>query len=229
MCMQRIRHRPCKAALRRNPSWTHKASILSEFGTEQLELIYTSAKTGNPEYAQKTEAVIAFLNRLFPDKVRPHVPMHRDPASTWYIVSAPQKWLASHSDSLLLQSTLPGHQGRHLCLDWACILGVLPEWQCLNCLLQGLLPLYIHPASGEATTQMVSMGAMGDSYYEYLLKARDSPSLLLCTASRSKHTLPLVGDLPESWLCQQHPPWGLTASHAPQMHGSGAGLKYCPS
>lgn len=36
--------------------------------------------------------------------------------------------------------------------------------------VQGLLPLYIHPTTGEATTQMVSMGAMGDSYYEYLLK-----------------------------------------------------------
>ena len=48
-------------------------------------------------------------------------------------------------------------------------------------LLQGLLPLYIHPATGEATTQMVSMGAMGDSYYEYLLKARSN--LQHCTLS----------------------------------------------
>jgi hypothetical protein len=61
-----------KCIVRRNPSWTHKASILSEFGTEQLELIQTSLKTGNPEYARKTEAVIVFLNRLFPDRVRPH-------------------------------------------------------------------------------------------------------------------------------------------------------------
>ena len=36
--------------------------------------------------------------------------------------------------------------------------------------MQGLLPLYIHPQTGQATTQMVSLGAMGDSYYEYLLK-----------------------------------------------------------
>ncbi|EIE24199.1 glycoside hydrolase [Coccomyxa subellipsoidea C-169] len=87
----------------RNPTWTQKASILSEFGTEQLELIQTSLKTGNPVYAQKTEAVIKFLN---------------------------DKW----------------------------------------CSMQGLLPLYIHPQTGQATTQMVSLGAMGDSYYEYLLK-----------------------------------------------------------
>ncbi|BDA46113.1 Mannosyl-oligosaccharide 1,2-alpha-mannosidase IA [Coccomyxa sp. Obi] len=86
----------------RNPTWTQKASILSEFGTEQLELIQTSLKTGNPIYAQKTEAVIKFLNDKYPD--------------------------------------------------------------------QGLLPLYIHPETGQATTQMVSLGAMGDSYYEYLLK-----------------------------------------------------------
>ena len=54
----------------KNPAWTQKASILSEFGTEQLELIQTSLKTGNPEYAQKTEAVIKFLHDKYPDKVR---------------------------------------------------------------------------------------------------------------------------------------------------------------
>ena len=53
----------------KNPAWTQKASILSEFGTEQLELIQTSLKTGNPVYAQKTEAVIRFLNQKYPDKV----------------------------------------------------------------------------------------------------------------------------------------------------------------
>jgi mannosyl-oligosaccharide alpha-1,2-mannosidase len=53
----------------RNPTWTQKASILSELGTEQLELIQTSLMTGNPVYAQKTEAVIRFLNQQFPDKV----------------------------------------------------------------------------------------------------------------------------------------------------------------
>ena len=54
----------------RNPTWTQKASILSEFGTEQLELIQTSLKTGNPVYAQKTEAVIKFLNDKYPDQAR---------------------------------------------------------------------------------------------------------------------------------------------------------------
>lgn len=64
----------CVVAAPRNPAWTQKASILSEFGTEQLELIHTSLKTGNPAYARKTEAVIAHLNRLFPDKVCPRLP-----------------------------------------------------------------------------------------------------------------------------------------------------------
>ena len=53
----------------KNPAWTQKASILSEFGTEQLELIQTSLKTGNPDYARKTEAVIRFLNQKYPDRV----------------------------------------------------------------------------------------------------------------------------------------------------------------
>lgn len=57
----------------RNPTWTQKASILSEFGTEQLELIQTSLKTGNPLYAQKAEAVIRFLNEKYPDQVSAHL------------------------------------------------------------------------------------------------------------------------------------------------------------
>ena len=35
---------------------------------------------------------------------------------------------------------------------------------------QALLPLFISPVTGRSTTDAVSLGAMGDSYYEYLLK-----------------------------------------------------------
>ena len=35
---------------------------------------------------------------------------------------------------------------------------------------QGLLPVYFNPTSARFTTNKVSLGAMGDSYYEYLLK-----------------------------------------------------------
>jgi len=36
--------------------------------------------------------------------------------------------------------------------------------------LQGLIPIYINIESGAATTSQVAMGALSDSYYEYLLK-----------------------------------------------------------
>lgn len=37
--------------------------------------------------------------------------------------------------------------------------------------LQGLVPMYINPASGKfRTTSGITLGARGDSYYEYLLK-----------------------------------------------------------
>lgn len=36
----------------------------------------------------------------------------------------------------------------------------------------GLFPLYINPHLNKFTTRKVSFGAMGDSFYEYLLKAR---------------------------------------------------------
>jgi mannosyl-oligosaccharide alpha-1,2-mannosidase len=34
----------------------------------------------------------------------------------------------------------------------------------------GLLPIYISPDSGQPTISKVTFGAMGDSFYEYLLK-----------------------------------------------------------
>lgn len=45
---------------------------------------------------------------------------------------------------------------------------------CLR-LPQGLMPLYLNPANGDFSTQAVSFGAMGDSYYEYLLKVLRPP------------------------------------------------------
>lgn len=46
----------------------------------------------------------------------------------------------------------------------------------------GLFPLYLNPHLNKFTTRKVSFGAMGDSFYEYLLKAR-WPSVCLgrCT------------------------------------------------
>lgn len=40
--------------------------------------------------------------------------------------------------------------------------------------LQALLPLFISPLTGRGTTDAVSLGAMGDSYYEYLLKVHQT-------------------------------------------------------
>jgi Glycosyl hydrolase family 47 len=39
-------------------------------------------------------------------------------------------------------------------------------------LLQGLLPYYISPNDGQLLNNHITFGAMGDSYYEYLLKVR---------------------------------------------------------
>ena len=77
----------------KNPAWTQKASILSEFGTEQLELIQTSLKTGNPEYARRTEAVIAFLHQKYPDRVSLPSTKHDSPG-TLHITSITSGCLA---------------------------------------------------------------------------------------------------------------------------------------
>ncbi|KAM3749724.1 hypothetical protein ACB098_05G208800 [Castanea mollissima] len=85
-----------------NPGWTGGESILADSGTEQLEFIALSQRTGDPKYQQKVENVIAQINRTFPD--------------------------------------------------------------------DGLLPIYISPQRGTSQYSTITFGAMGDSFYEYLLK-----------------------------------------------------------
>ncbi|KAF8651562.1 hypothetical protein HU200_063383 [Digitaria exilis] len=85
-----------------NPGWTNGDSILADSGTEQLEFIALSQRTGNPKYQQKVENVITQLQKIYPS--------------------------------------------------------------------DGLLPIYINPHSGTASYSTITFGAMGDSFYEYLLK-----------------------------------------------------------
>jgi len=85
-----------------NPGWTGGASILSEVGTVQLEFVYLSAKTGNPEFAEKALKV---YDRL--DKTKKH---------------------------------------------------------------SGLYSVYVSTQTGEFTREHITLGALGDSFYEYLLK-----------------------------------------------------------
>ncbi|KAG8043386.1 hypothetical protein GUJ93_ZPchr0458g22869 [Zizania palustris] len=85
-----------------NHGWTHGDSILADSGTEQLEFIALSQRTGDPKYQQKAENVIRQLQKIYPT--------------------------------------------------------------------DGLLPIYINPHSGTASYSTITFGAMGDSFYEYLLK-----------------------------------------------------------
>eukprot|EP00252_Welwitschia_mirabilis_P007295 TRINITY_DN1853_c0_g1_i2.p1 TRINITY_DN1853_c0_g1~~TRINITY_DN1853_c0_g1_i2.p1 ORF type:complete len:452 (+),score=88.24 TRINITY_DN1853_c0_g1_i2:187-1542(+) len=86
-----------------NPGWTGGASILADSGTEQLEFIALSQRSGDRKYQEKAENVVKKLQESFPD--------------------------------------------------------------------DGLLPIYINPQSGQAETySKITFGAMGDSFYEYLLK-----------------------------------------------------------
>lgn len=86
-----------------NPGWTGGDSILADSGTEQLEFIALTQRTGDPKYQKKVENVIEQLNKSFP--------------------------------------------------------------------ADGLLPIYINPVSGTSSYSTITFGAMGDSFYEYLLKA----------------------------------------------------------
>ncbi|MCO5559693.1 hypothetical protein L7F22_013294 [Adiantum nelumboides] len=85
-----------------NPGWTGGSSVLADLGTEQVELIGLSQRTGNPVYMEKAEKVINKLREVFPS--------------------------------------------------------------------DGLLPMFISPETGKPTTSKVTFGAMGDSFFEYLLK-----------------------------------------------------------
>ncbi|XP_062109946.1 mannosyl-oligosaccharide 1,2-alpha-mannosidase MNS1-like [Humulus lupulus] len=85
-----------------NPGWTGGESILADSGTEQLEFIALSQRTGDPKYQQKVENVITQIKKIFPD--------------------------------------------------------------------DGLLPIYLDPHRGTTAYSTTTFGAMGDSFYEYLLK-----------------------------------------------------------
>ncbi|CAK9276687.1 unnamed protein product [Sphagnum jensenii] len=85
-----------------NPGWTGGSSVLADLGTEQVEFIGLSQRTGDPKYKQKVENVVKQLRKNFPK--------------------------------------------------------------------DGLLPIYISADSGQPTTGKITFGAMGDSFYEYLLK-----------------------------------------------------------
>ncbi|KAH9558161.1 hypothetical protein CY35_07G122600 [Sphagnum magellanicum] len=85
-----------------NPGWTGGSSVLADLGTEQVEFIGLSQRTGDPKYKQKVENVIKQLRKIFPK--------------------------------------------------------------------DGLLPIYISADNGQPTTGKITFGAMGDSFYEYLLK-----------------------------------------------------------
>uniref|UniRef100_A0A164V9Q0 alpha-1,2-Mannosidase n=1 Tax=Daucus carota subsp. sativus TaxID=79200 RepID=A0A164V9Q0_DAUCS len=84
-----------------NPGWTRGDSILADSGTEQLEFIALSQRTGDPKYQEKAENAILQFNKTFP--------------------------------------------------------------------LDGLLGIYINPHRGTPSST-ITFGAMGDSFYEYLLK-----------------------------------------------------------
>ncbi|CAO2206226.1 unnamed protein product [Urochloa humidicola] len=86
-----------------NPGWNGGSSILADSGTEQLEFIALSQRTGDQKYQQKAENVIRQFQKIFPS--------------------------------------------------------------------DGLLPININPHSRAVKSySTITFGAMGDSFYEYLLK-----------------------------------------------------------
>lgn len=85
-----------------NFGWAGGDSILADSGTEQVEFIALSQRTGDVKYQQKVEGVISHFQKTFPS--------------------------------------------------------------------DGLLSIYINPNSGISSRSQVTFGAMGDSFYEYLLK-----------------------------------------------------------
>ena len=50
-------------------NWGDGTSILSEFGTEQMEMLMLSALTGNSTFAARAEGVIQLLRQASPDQV----------------------------------------------------------------------------------------------------------------------------------------------------------------
>ena len=90
-----------------------------------------------------------------------------------------------HATAHIMGSVLPGTKVMLVCRSRAVS---------THMILQALLPLFISPLTGRGTTGAVSLGAMGDSYYEYLLKARPAArghaGKVVCARVVPRHTDP---------------------------------------
>ncbi|KAL9265777.1 Mannosyl-oligosaccharide 1,2-alpha-mannosidase MNS2-like protein [Drosera capensis] len=135
-----------------NPGWTSGRSILADSGTEQLEFIALSQRTGDPKYQQKVSATCEEVE-----------------TESSYL-----PWVLSRSSSMSFLV------GLYTCEEQSSIgFDSLILFQAENVILvlnktfpaDGLLPIYINPESGTASHATITFGAMGDSFYEYLLKA----------------------------------------------------------
>ncbi|XP_021893165.1 mannosyl-oligosaccharide 1,2-alpha-mannosidase MNS1-like isoform X2 [Carica papaya] len=84
-----------------NPRWTRGSSILADSGTEQLEFIALSQRTGDPKYQQKAENVIKELHKTFPVDgllpiyINPHTGVTSHSTITFGAMGDREMWEAS--------------------------------------------------------------------------------------------------------------------------------------
>lgn len=135
----------------------------------QLEFMALSDKTGRAVFADKVEQVVRTLNDHFPNQARPCMCHCGCCPETLCMRSQPSTEVCTVINAILraaahvIDAVLPGMKVALVCGST-----VMNS----RMILQALLPLFISPLTGRGTTDAVSLGAMGDSYYEYLLKAR---------------------------------------------------------
>ena len=195
-------------------------SALSEFGTEQMEMITLSNLTGNATFAERVENVIRVVRNAFPNQVcklsateiRHQYDLTQEACGNVLEFSALTRMtkvtacsmhdaVTSYMKCMLFSS--PGRCSSMQCYcqsihsvvgDTHVAIGCCPSsnsglivtqndsalpgqarsaaesrmtW---HAVLQGLKPVLMSPATGRYVGDRVTLGAMGDSYYEYLLK-----------------------------------------------------------
>ena len=143
-----------------NAAWTSSSSVLAEIGTLQVEFRYLAEVSGQPEMFKKVTKVFQTVKQN-----------NRKAAVNVYLTKHCTLHLYFSSSNIVLFLSCFCHVFSSssffflvLCFFFLLLLLFYQG------MADGLAPIYVSPQSGKFTTGRVTFGALGDSWYEYLLK-----------------------------------------------------------
>ncbi|GJN26521.1 hypothetical protein PR202_gb14456 [Eleusine coracana subsp. coracana] len=155
-----------------NPGWTNGDSILADSGTEQLEFIALSQRTGDPKYQQKAENVIKQLQKIYPSDgllpiyINPHSGTASYSTITFGAMGDRQMWETSMEGLIsLIRKTTPSNY-HYICeKNGGSLSDKMDE---LACFAPGMLALGASGYGSEKSEQIMNLAKeLGRTCYNF--------------------------------------------------------------